>query len=110
MTKEGFQETATSQDREMIKNANMFFLINSAPQRLVEYIVSTMGFAISVAVIYTNTTIYYIDVIYLSLHHYRRHDDVIKWKHFLRYWLFVQGIHRWIPHIKASDAELWCFL
>ena len=65
----------------------MFPKINSAPQRLVEYIVSTMGFAISVAVIYTNTTIYYIDVIYFSLHHYRRHDNVIKWKHFLSYWL-----------------------
>ena len=23
------------------------------------------------------------------------HDDVIKWKHFLRYWPFVWGIHRW---------------
>ena len=23
-----------------------------------------------------------------------RHDDVIKWKHFPRYWPFVQGIHR----------------
>ena len=22
------------------------------------------------------------------------HDDVIKWKHYLRYWLFVRGIHR----------------
>ena len=22
------------------------------------------------------------------------HDDVIKWKHFPRYWPFVQGIHR----------------
>ena len=22
------------------------------------------------------------------------HDDVIKWKHFLHYWLFVRGIHR----------------
>ena len=22
-------------------------------------------------------------------------DDVIKWKHFPRYWLFVRGIHRW---------------
>ena len=30
------------------------------------------------------------------------HDDVIKWEHFPRYW--------WIPHTKASDAELWCFL
>ena len=23
------------------------------------------------------------------------HDDVIKWKHFPRHWLFVRGIHRW---------------
>ena len=23
------------------------------------------------------------------------HGDVIKWKHFPRYWPFVQGIHRW---------------
>ena len=40
------------------------------------------------------------------------HDGVIKWKHFPRYWPFVQGIHRWSdnsPH-KASDVELWCFL
>ena len=40
------------------------------------------------------------------------HDDVIKWKHFLRYWTFVRGNHRSSansPH-KASDAELWCFL
>ena len=40
----------------------------------------------------------------------RVHDDVIKWKHFPRYWPFVRGIHRWIPRTKASDAELWCFL
>ena len=40
------------------------------------------------------------------------HDDVIKWKHFPRYWPFVWGIHRSrrIPQTKASDAELWCFL
>ena len=40
------------------------------------------------------------------------YDDVIKWKHFPRYWPFVQGINRsWlILHIKASDVELWCFL
>ena len=25
---------------------------------------------------------------------YRTHDDVIKWKHFPRYWPFVRGIHR----------------
>ena len=39
-------------------------------------------------------------------------NDVIKWKHFPRYWPFVQGIHQfighqWIPRTKVSDAELW---
>ena len=24
------------------------------------------------------------------------HDDVIKWKHFPRYWSFVRGIHQWV--------------
>ena len=40
------------------------------------------------------------------------HDDVIKWKHFPRYWPFVWGIHRSpvSPRAKANDAELWCFL
>ena len=28
---------------------------------------------------------------------YFTHDDVIKWKHFPRYWPFVRGIHRF-PH------------
>ena len=27
--------------------------------------------------------------------HWFRHGDVIKWKHFPRYWPFVLGIHRW---------------
>ena len=26
--------------------------------------------------------------------HRRKYDDVIKWKHFPRYWPFVRGIHR----------------
>ena len=36
------------------------------------------------------------------------HDDVIKWKHFSRYWPFLRGIHRSpvIGHTKANDAEL----
>ena len=40
------------------------------------------------------------------------HDDVIKWKHFPRYWPFLRVIPR-SPmnfHTKASDAELCCFL
>ena len=31
----------------------------------------------------------------LSSHGYSHHDDVIKCKHFPRYWPFVRGIHRW---------------
>ena len=43
--------------------------------------------------------------------HNYSHDDVIKWKHFPRYWPFVREIpgHRWLPLTMASDAELWCF-
>ena len=39
------------------------------------------------------------------------HGDVIKWKHFPRYWPFVRGIHRWPVNslTKASETELWCF-
>ena len=40
------------------------------------------------------------------------HDDVIKWKHF-RVTGHLCGEFtgpRWIPHTKASDTELWCFL
>ena len=42
----------------------------------------------------------------------RRHNDVIKWKHILRYWSFVRETtgHRWIPLIKIRDAERWCSL
>ena len=45
-------------------------------------------------------------------HPYEPYDAVIKWKHFPRYWKFVRGFtgHRWTPHTKASEAELWCFL
>ena len=40
------------------------------------------------------------------------HDDVIKWKHFPRFWLLCGEFtgHRWIPLTNASDSELWCFL
>ena len=40
------------------------------------------------------------------------HDDVIKWKHSPRYCQLCGEFTgpRWIPHTKASDAELWCFL
>ena len=40
------------------------------------------------------------------------HDDVIKCKHFPRYWPIVRGLHRLPVNslTKARDAELWCFL
>ena len=31
---------------------------------------------------------------YILIHTHIYHDDVIKWKHFPRYWPFVRGIHR----------------
>ena len=33
------------------------------------------------------------------------HDDVIKWKHFLRYWPFVQGIHQ--SPVNSPHKGLW---
>ena len=33
------------------------------------------------------------------------HDDVIKWKHFPRYWRFVQGIHR--SPVKSPHKGQW---
>ena len=34
------------------------------------------------------------------------HDDVIKWKHFPRYWPFVRGIHRWPSDFSYKGQ--WC--
>ena len=33
------------------------------------------------------------------------HDDVIKWKHFPRYWSFVRGIHR--SPVTSPQLGLW---
>ena len=41
-----------------------------------------------------------------------QHDEVIKWKHFPRYWPFARGIHRWpvdSPN-KGQWSGVWCFL
>ena len=35
----------------------------------------------------------------------RYHDDVIKWKHFPRYWAFVRGIHR--SPVKSPNKGQW---
>ena len=34
-------------------------------------------------------------------------DDVIKWKHFPRYWPFVRGIHRWRGALMFSLIYAW---
>ena len=34
------------------------------------------------------------------------HDDVIKWKHFPRYWPFVQGIHQ--SMVNSPHQSQWC--
>ena len=33
------------------------------------------------------------------------HDDIIKWKHFLRYWPFVRGIHR--SPVNSTHKGQW---
>ena len=39
------------------------------------------------------------------------HDDVIKWKHFPRYWPFVWGIHRSpVNSPYKGQWRQWCFL
>ena len=34
------------------------------------------------------------------------HDDIIKWKHFLRYWPFMQGIHRSLVN-SPQKGQWW---
>ena len=36
------------------------------------------------------------------------HDDVIKWKHFLRYWTFVRGIHR--SPVNSPHKGQWALM
>ena len=41
------------------------------------------------------------------------HDDVIKWKHFSRYWPFVRGVHRWpvnSPHKGQWHGSVMLYL
>ena len=41
-----------------------------------------------------------------------KHDDVIKWKYFPRYWSFVRGIHRWpmnSPHKGPVTRKMFPF-
>ena len=40
-----------------------------------------------------------------AFHHLPHHDDVIKWKHFPRYWPFVVGIHR--SPVNSSNKGQW---
>ena len=69
-----------------------------------------------------------------AIKQYMYHDDVIKWKHFPRYWPFVRGIHRspvnslhkgqwrgalmfslicvwingWVNNLEAGDLRRYC--
>ena len=45
----------------------------------------------------------------LNWNYWLSHDDVIKWKHFLRYWPFVRGIHRsrWRGALMFSFIDVW---
>ena len=41
-------------------------------------------------------------VFFMAIH---THDDVIKWKHFPRYWPFVRGIHR--SPVNSPHKDQW---
>ena len=41
---------------------------------------------------------------FIHVHHIYSHDDVIKWKPFLCFWLFVWGIHR-LPVISPHKCQ-----
>ena len=45
-------------------------------------------------------------IIVYSLYESNAHDDVIKWKHFPRYWPFVRGIHR--SPVNSPHKGQWC--
>ena len=51
-----------------------------------------------------------VDEVEIACHtSHTRRDDVIKWKHFPRYWPFVRGIHRWpvnSPHKGQGRGAL----
>ena len=38
-------------------------------------------------------------------HRQKTHDDVIKWKHFPRYWPFVRGLHR--SSVNSTHKSQW---
>ena len=42
---------------------------------------------------------------YTTRRHWHCHDDVVKWKHFPRYWPFVRGIHR--SPVNSSHKGQW---
>ena len=76
------------------------------------------GNVILVVIIGTGIEMCQVTAIYLKIrsqvelvYGFPKHGDVIKWKHFPRYWPFVREFTgpRWITRTKASDAELWCF-
>ena len=81
-----------------------------------EFPAQLASYAKNVSIRWRHHDLFYFDSIFTKVPSYgsiwQYHDDVIKWKHFPRNWTFVRGIHRsrWIPHTKASDAELWCLL
>ena len=62
----------------------------------------------------TNTCFHVITTSYLQRTYIKcKHDDVINWKHFPRYWQFGRGIH-WSPVNSPQKGQwrgaFWCFL
>ena len=75
------------------------------------YDVTGVCFSVVILAVFVQTwCVVHTFVILLDWHW--NHDDVIKWKHFRRYWPFVWAIHRSpvnSPH-KGQWRRVWCFL
>ena len=87
--------------------------IHSSPARVTEVLPSDLLCCVQYrAILYhTISRVYNIDIS-LIYHIYayisvtvQHHDDVMKWKHFPRYWLFVWGIH-WSP-VNSPHKGQW---
>ena len=82
---------------KFIKLLNQWIIIDDFVQKKCEFIDGV--YLSQHAVIPSTCTAIQFDAFIFAIHYYSFlfqwcHDDVIKWKHFLRYWPFVRGIHR----------------
>ena len=84
-------------NQNLVDIFNFYFIFNfenSEPYR------KDMGVQVCIYNKYLECRIWFktmFSVVFSNWRIYSCHDDVIKWRHFPRYWPFVRGIHRGFP-------------